>query len=294
MSGRGTRFIDAGYTEPKPLISVDGKPMIGHVVEMFSVNDEFIFICNEEHLKDVRFDFKGFLKSIGKKTEIISIPPQNHGPNYALLSCKELLDDEPVFVSYCDFNLLWDREDFLRKASELKISSGSVCYKGFHPHLLRRNLYAGVRADKDNFALEVREKFSFTENTMDTWQQSGIFYFSSGKLLAQYAERAIAEDWRINGESYVSLLFTPMINDGLKSLVYPASHFCQWGTPEDLEEYEAWSRLFASETGAEKGKTSIPPSREKFVVIPYAEGTEEYMKSYAYWKEYFEKRKKTS
>ena len=35
MTGLGKRFRDAGYTDPKPLIDVDGKPMIEHVVSLF-------------------------------------------------------------------------------------------------------------------------------------------------------------------------------------------------------------------------------------------------------------------
>ena len=35
MSGIGKRFIDEGYEDPKPLISVDGSPIIEHVVKLF-------------------------------------------------------------------------------------------------------------------------------------------------------------------------------------------------------------------------------------------------------------------
>ena len=33
MSGVGNRFIEAGYQDPKPLIIVDGKPIIEHVCD---------------------------------------------------------------------------------------------------------------------------------------------------------------------------------------------------------------------------------------------------------------------
>ena len=35
MSGLGKRFVEAGYALPKPMISVDGFPMIKHVVDLF-------------------------------------------------------------------------------------------------------------------------------------------------------------------------------------------------------------------------------------------------------------------
>ena len=44
MSGSGTRFLKAGYTVPKPLIEVDGKPLIEHVVNMYPGEKDIIFI----------------------------------------------------------------------------------------------------------------------------------------------------------------------------------------------------------------------------------------------------------
>ncbi len=287
MSGSGSRFKKAGYFMPKPLIRVDGLPIIAHVVNMFSPDDEFIFICNSEHLSDDKLDLAGALKKIAQKCEIVGVEPHKLGPNYAIVVASDFLDDEPVFVSYCDFKLTWNKDDFLDEAEKSGADSASVCYKGFHPHLLGPNLYAGVRTDDKNFALEVAEKHSFTENKMDTWQQSGLFWFSSGSMLVEYCERALNEGWLINGESYTSLLFNPMIGDGLKSLVYPAEHFCQWGTPEDLEEYEAWSRFFARANGMEKGKTDIPEEREKNVRIKSSLESAEYKKIRDYWGKYF-------
>lgn len=288
MSGTGERFKKAGYTKLKPLISVDGLPMVEHVVGLFSPDDEFIFVCLTEHLSDKELGLEKHLKSLRPNVKVIrEVRKHKLGANQAILAASAFLDSEPVFVSYCDYNLKWNREDFLDKVKKMTPHSASICYIGFHPHLLNPNLYAGVRVDGDGFAKEVREKHSFTENKMDTWQQSGLFYFSSGELLKRYCERALKENWMLNGESYTSLLFSPMINDGLTSLVYPAEYFCQWGTPEDLEEYEAWSRFFAKENGRKKGVTDIPAEREKNVHIRYTPDSEEYKKTYAYWREYF-------
>ena len=52
MSGTGQRFIKAGYTDPKPLIKIGGKPIIEYIVKNFSPEDEFLFICNEDHIKN--------------------------------------------------------------------------------------------------------------------------------------------------------------------------------------------------------------------------------------------------
>ena len=47
MSGFGERFRKAGYTIPKPLIEVEGKPIIAHVIDMFPGEKNFLFIARE-------------------------------------------------------------------------------------------------------------------------------------------------------------------------------------------------------------------------------------------------------
>lgn len=44
MAGAGSRFEKAGYTFPKPLIEVNGKPMIQAVVDNINIEGNYIFI----------------------------------------------------------------------------------------------------------------------------------------------------------------------------------------------------------------------------------------------------------
>ena len=67
MSGFGERFRNAGYTTPKPLITIEGKPIIEHVVDMFPGEKNFIFICNEEHLKSQNTGWLVYLKDLSFK-----------------------------------------------------------------------------------------------------------------------------------------------------------------------------------------------------------------------------------
>jgi len=52
MAGRGSRFQQVGYVDPKPLIQVAGKSMIERVISNLTPSTEhrFIFICQREHL----------------------------------------------------------------------------------------------------------------------------------------------------------------------------------------------------------------------------------------------------
>jgi HAD superfamily hydrolase (TIGR01549 family) len=246
MAGVGQRFLDAGYRDPKPLILVDGKPVIEHVVSMFSKDDEFVFVCNREHLRTT--NMRSVLERVVPKCKIIGIDPHKLGPVFTVAQAFDYIDDdEPVIVSYCDFYEAWDYEGFKKTIAENKCDAAVTAYKGFHPHLLGPNFYAAMRVDDDNFMLECREKYSFTENKMDSFHQSGKFYFASGSIMKKYFQDIMSKGIDVNGEYYVSLVTQLMREAGLKIYVYEVEHFFQWGTPEDLRNYIYWSGIARSD-----------------------------------------------
>lgn len=242
MSGIGKRFIDAGYKEPKPLILVEGKPIIQHVVERFPNETNFIFICNEDHLKTT--NMRSVLETIAPKGKILSIPPHKKGPVFAVMQISEFINnEEPTIVNYCDFSWRWNYEDFKKTVKENNCDGCVVSYKGFHPHLLHPNLYASMR-EKDNWMIEIREKHSFTENKMDCYQSSGTYYFKNGAIVKKYFQALMDNQVELNGEYYVSLVYNELKKDNLNIYIYEIPYMLQWGTPDDLEEYMYWSEYF--------------------------------------------------
>ena len=113
MSGRGDRFLRAGYRMPKPLIPVDGKPMIEHVVNLFPGINDVVFVCNEEHLATT--DLREVLRTLRPSARIVSIRSYKLGPVHAVLQAADpIAADDEVIVNYCDFACRWDFEQFRR------------------------------------------------------------------------------------------------------------------------------------------------------------------------------------
>jgi len=240
MAGRGKRFERAGYPVPKPLIAIDGKPMIAHVLNLFPGEENVLLLCNAEHLSTSTLQTT--LSALRPSATILRIPSHDLGPVPTVLEAEKYIkDDEPVIVSYCDYNTHWNYQTFKRHAAACNNAGIIVCYRGFHPHLLGPNLYASVETDEHNRALEIREKYSFTKNKMDSWQSCGMYYFQSGSLLKAYFRRYRERGEPVNGEYYVSMVYDLLIKNGLPVSVYPIDVFAQWGTPEDLAEYQYWS-----------------------------------------------------
>ena len=104
MSGFGERFRQAGYDVPKPLIEIGGKPIIAHVIDMFPSEQDFIFICNQDHLTNPEYRMESILRQYCPTGRIIGIPAHKLGPIHAVQQVEHLIDfDCPVVVNYCDF-----------------------------------------------------------------------------------------------------------------------------------------------------------------------------------------------
>lgn len=245
MSGIGNRFLKAGYKDIKPLIEVDGKTIVEHAIDIFPQEEDFIFICNSEHIKTT--NIAQVLKKAKPKGKIIEIAPHHLGPVYAVLQAMHLIDDEePAIVNYVDFSVYWDYEDFKTTIDANKCDGCLTAYRGFHPHLLGEGLYAGIRTDQYNNMLEIREKHSFTEDMMDSFHSAGTYYFRKGSYIKKYFKKLVDDNIHTNSEYYVSMVYQLMKEDGLSIYVYELEYFLQWGTPQDLEEYKYWSGYFAS------------------------------------------------
>jgi NDP-sugar pyrophosphorylase family protein len=248
LSGEGSRFKRAGYTDIKPLIEIDGRPMIEHVVAMFPGETDFLFICAKKHLRET--PLRSVLERIAPTGKIVGVEQRKLGPVDAVLQAKEYIKEaEPVVVNYTDFSVYWDWAGFKRTMRRVDPAGCVTAYRGFHPHSLGPNLYAYMRseqrADGGHYMLEIQEKHCFTDDRMNEFASSGTYYFRSGRLLKETFEQAVAQDLRTNGEFYASMPFNLLVAQDLPVYIYELEHFLQWGTPEDLEEYQAWSEYFA-------------------------------------------------
>lgn len=247
MSGRGTRFLEAGYKEPKPLIPVDGRPIIAHLLDQFPEEWPKTFVCSREHL--VRTPLREVLVSLAPGCTIVPIGEHSKGPVFAVLEACRLAPEsvpegEPCVVNYCDFTFSWDPWRFEDFTTRTRCDAAVVCYSGFHPEYLRPTLYAYCRHE-DGRVLEVKEKGHFTKDRTREPASSGTYYFRSGQLVRQSFERIMREGPLINGEGYVSLACNQLARDGSDVRLFEIPWFMQWGTPADLHDYEYWSRIYS-------------------------------------------------
>lgn len=264
MSGFGERFRRAGYAAPKPLIEIDGKPIIAHVIDLFPGEHDFIFICNADHLAHAPYRMEAILKQHCPTGRVIGIAPHKLGPIHAVRQVAELLDPaRPVVVNYCDFTCLWDWHHFKAFVADAGCDGAIPAYKGFHPHTLGTTNYAYMR-ECNGWVQDIQEKQPYTDNRMEEYASSGTYYFRTGQIMLEAFEATMAQDLNVGGEFYVSLAYKPLLAQQRPVAVYDLQHFMQWGTPEDVAEYEGWSGAFRqlarppSKTGSPRGTLVMP------------------------------------
>jgi NDP-sugar pyrophosphorylase family protein len=217
MSGIGKRFIDAGYETPKPLIEVDGKPMIEHVINLFPSVTDITFIVNENHLQNT--NMREILIRISPNCNIVSVGFEKcKGPVDTVNKVIDVIDDnKEIIISYCDYGTYWNFQEFLKST---KNYDGSIpCYKGFHPHMLGSDNYAFCR-EQNNELIEIKEKEPFTNNKMNEFASNGTYYFKKGSYIKKYFKELVDLNINVNGEFYVSLVYNLLIRDGLKINIF--------------------------------------------------------------------------
>lgn len=246
MSGIGKRFIKNGYKDPKPLIKIENKHIIEHVVNIFPNVNNISFICNSLHLETT--EMYNILKKINNNANIYKIPLHKKGPVFAILSIIDNIDDDKeVIVSYCDYGTSWNFNNFLEDTRTRNCDGAIACYKGFHPHMLNNENYAFLKDNGDRYMLEIKEKESYTNNKMNEYCSNGIYYFKSGKIMKKYMQELIDFNININDEYYVSLVYNLLVKNGFNVNIFEIDYMLQWGTPYDLEDYVIWSNYFKNE-----------------------------------------------
>ena len=107
MAGLGSRFSTAGYENPKPLISIYGKPMIEHAVNSLGVTGNYVFITQKEH------SLKSHLEDIYPGCKVIEIDYITEGSACTCLLAKEYINnDYPLLITNCDQIMWWDDNSF--------------------------------------------------------------------------------------------------------------------------------------------------------------------------------------
>jgi beta-phosphoglucomutase-like phosphatase (HAD superfamily)/dTDP-glucose pyrophosphorylase len=225
MAGAGSRFSTAGYTFPKPLIEVRGKPMIQVVVENLNIEANYIFLVQKEHYE--KYNLKYLLNLIAPNCKIVQVDGLTEGAACTTLLAKEYIDnDAPLVMANSDQYVDWNSNECMYAFSADSIDGGILTFEATHPK------WSYAKLDENGFVSEVAEKKVISNNAT-----VGIYYWRHGSDYVKYAEQMIKKDIRVNNEFYVCPVFNEAIGDGKKIRVKNVEAMWGIGTPEDLNYF---------------------------------------------------------
>lgn len=225
MAGAGTRFQQAGYTFPKPLIDVEGKPMIQVVVDNLNIEATFIYVVQKEHRQ--KYNLDTLLNLITPNCKIVEVDGITEGAACTTLLAKEFIDnDSPLVMANSDQFVEWDSNEFMYKMIEQKVDGGILTFTATHPK------WSFAKIDEYGYVTEVAEK-----NPISDIATVGVYYWAKGSDYVKYAEQMIKNNIRVNNEFYVCPVFNEAIGDGKKIKTFNIQKMWGLGTPEDLNYY---------------------------------------------------------
>jgi dTDP-glucose pyrophosphorylase len=225
MAGAGSRFQQAGYTFPKPLIDVRGKPMIQIVAENLNVEATFTYVVQKEHRE--KYNLDTLLNLITPKCNIVEVEGVTEGAACTTLLAKEFINnDQPLLMANSDQFVEWDSNEFMYKMTEQDLDGGIVSFKATHPK------WSFAKIDTHGYVTEVAEK-----NPISDIATVGIYYWKRGSDYVKYAEQMIQKNIRVNNEFYVCPVFNEAIGDEKRIKTFDVPNMWGLGTPEDLKYY---------------------------------------------------------
>ena len=225
MAGAGSRFQQAGYTFPKPLIEVKGKPMIQLVVDNINIDANYIFVVQKEHRQ--KYNLDTLLNLIASGCKIVEVDTMTEGAACTTLLAKQYIDnDAPLVMANSDQFIEWDSNEFMYKMIEQKVDGGIVTFTATHPK------WSFAKVDEYGYVTEVAEK-----NPISDTATVGVYYWAKGSDYVKYAEQMIEKNVRVNNEFYVCPVFNEAIGDGKKIKTFNIDKMWGLGTPEDLKYY---------------------------------------------------------
>jgi HAD superfamily hydrolase (TIGR01509 family) len=225
MAGAGSRFANAGYTFPKPLIEVRGRPMIEIVVNNLNIEAHYVFLVQKEHYE--KYNLKYLLNLIAPDCDIIQLDGITEGAACTTLLAKDIINNnEPLLIANSDQYIKWNSNECMYAFSADDIDGGILTFNSHHP----KWSYASI--GDTGFVTEVAEKKVISNDAT-----VGIYYWKCGSDYVKYAEQMIQKNVRVNNEFYVCPVYNEAIVDGKKIRVKRVEEMWGIGTPEDLNYF---------------------------------------------------------
>ena len=235
MGGLGKRFQDEGYITPKPLIEVDGEPMFLSALKSFETykgDKNLIFVVRQD--AEEAYGLATEIEHIINGAKVVLLKANTRGAVETCLAARNFINpDLPLIVMDCDFKFK-SGDYFAKVVAAVKDNAYDGVLLSFFSASDR---YSYAKLNDDGYVTETAEKKVISNNAL-----AGAYFFSSGKLFLQAADKLLTNPISNNmKEYYISLLYNLLLEEGKRIALANVEEFISFGTPDELREYQAQS-----------------------------------------------------
>ena len=228
MAGRGSRFANVGYSTPKPLIDVCGKPMLYHAFQSVAgiPYTKLVFVALKEH--QLQYNVRKIISdSITTNFELVLLEDVTEGQLCTVMEAKSFFTEG---------------EDLLIVASDTYVNSkigqhiankAADCSGIISVADLPGDRWSFAKTDENGHVVEVAEKVIISDHA-----STGIYYFSDIEYFTRYAMQLIENKETTKGEYYIMPLYAKYIAEGKKLTISEADEMWDMGTPEAKQAFE--------------------------------------------------------
>lgn len=231
LAGSGKSYTQAGYSMPKSLVDVSGKPMIEQVIKNLTPKQphQFIFIMIKEQYEKFPQYNQIFSSTTNNNFKIITVEKAPQGAACSVLTAIDFINNNnPLIVANGDQIIDEKIDEFIINARKSNASGYIMTFEASHPK------WSFVRLNKNKEVIETAEK-----KVISNHATVGIYYFKQGKMFVSAALSMIEKNIRFNNEFYVCPSYNELILQGEKILSWDINRkrMHTMGTAEDLAKY---------------------------------------------------------
>lgn len=230
MAGPSDEFSKAGYMYPKPLIDVQGKPLIQYVLDNLEGLDtpkRFVFVVRDEDCRKYHID--NTLRLLTDDCQIIKLSSKTKGALCTvLMSIDEIPEDDEILILNSDQVLDIDYNKALKKFRDENADSGLVTFNSVHP----RWSYARFHGQE---VVQTAEKNPISKNAI-----AGFYYFKKAADFFQSAFKTIMFHDNLDGIYFISPVINQFVlaNKVNRYHEIDSSRYHSFYSPQKVKEFE--------------------------------------------------------
>jgi dTDP-glucose pyrophosphorylase len=244
MAGEGQRFKNAAYNIPKPLLMVNGLPMVVRAAKSLPPADRYIFVCQQKHLSF--FPIEDVLKQHFDDVKVIGLDSTTEGQAITCMMAKDYIPaDAFLTIGASDNDMLYNAAEFEKRLENSDTDAWIWTFRNNPLVLKNPSSYGWVDIKESNgSAAKISCKNPISDKPLNDHAIIGAFSFKRASIFFDAVSNMVEHQAKINGEYYVDIALEFAIRMGFKVNVFEVDQYICWGTPEDYQEYLFWLRYF--------------------------------------------------